>query len=147
MRLCTGHKANRGIIGIALPFHYHGTRTGWGFSVTPWPLFTPWRYPVPIVQEVGWAPGPVWRGAKNLAPTGIRSPDPPARSQSLYRLRYPAHDITTVWSKSSVLKMSQCWTHRDYWTQRKLVMHSDVSIVISHVAIYFILELVWRQTR
>jgi hypothetical protein len=24
-------------------------------------------------------------------PTGIRSPDHPARSQSLYRLRYPAH--------------------------------------------------------
>jgi hypothetical protein len=26
---------------------------------------------------------------KNLAPTGIRSPDGPARSQSLYRLTYP----------------------------------------------------------
>jgi hypothetical protein len=32
----------------------------------------------------GWAPGPIWMGAKNLAPTGIRSPDPPARSESLY---------------------------------------------------------------
>ena len=29
--------------------------------------------------------------AENLAPTGIRSPDGPACSQSLYRLRYPAH--------------------------------------------------------
>jgi hypothetical protein len=28
---------------------------------------------------------------ENLAPTGIRSPDRPARSQSLYRLSYPAH--------------------------------------------------------
>jgi hypothetical protein len=26
-------------------------------------------------------------------PTGIRSPDRPARSQSLYRLRYPAHKL------------------------------------------------------
>jgi hypothetical protein len=26
------------------------------------------------------APGPVWTGAENLAPTGIRSPDRPARS-------------------------------------------------------------------
>ena len=33
-------------------------------------------------------PGPVWTGAENLAPTGIRSPDPPARSESLYRLSY-----------------------------------------------------------
>ena len=25
------------------------------------------KYPVPIVQEAGWAPGPVWTGAENLA--------------------------------------------------------------------------------
>jgi hypothetical protein len=47
------------------------------------------RDPVPIVQEAGWAPGPVWTAAKYLAPTGIRSPDRPVRSESLYRLRYP----------------------------------------------------------
>jgi hypothetical protein len=46
--------------------------------------------PLPIVQEDVWASGPVWTGAENLAPTGIRSPDRPARRQSLYRLRYPA---------------------------------------------------------
>jgi len=51
----------------------------------------PGKNPVPIVQEGGWAPGPVWTGAENLAATGIRSPDFPARSQSLYRLSYPAH--------------------------------------------------------
>jgi hypothetical protein len=51
--------------------------------------FTPGNDPVPIVQEAGWAPGPVWTGAENLAPTRIRSPDRPARSESLYRLRYP----------------------------------------------------------
>jgi hypothetical protein len=41
--------------------------------------FTPGQDPVPIVQEAGWAPGAVWIGAENLAPTGIRSPDLPAR--------------------------------------------------------------------
>ena len=50
--------------------------------------FTPGKDPVLIVQEAGWAPGPVWMGAENLAPTGIRSPDRPARSESLYRLSY-----------------------------------------------------------
>ena len=64
---------------------------GWGVGVTPRPLFTPWKYPVPIVQEVWWAPDLVWTGVENLAPTGMRSPDRPARSQSLYRLSYPAH--------------------------------------------------------
>jgi hypothetical protein len=35
--------------------------------------FTPGKDPVPIVQEAGWAPGPVWKGAENLAHTGIQS--------------------------------------------------------------------------
>jgi hypothetical protein len=35
-------------------------------------------------------PGPVWVGAENLDLTGIRSPNRPARSDSLYLLRYPA---------------------------------------------------------
>jgi hypothetical protein len=56
----------------------------------PWPHLTPGKEPVPIVQEAVWASGTVWTGAENLAPTGIRSPDRPARSQSLYRLRYSA---------------------------------------------------------
>ena len=49
--------------------------------------------PVPIVQEAGWAPGPVWTSAENLVPTGIQSPDRPACSQSLFRLSYRAHEI------------------------------------------------------
>jgi hypothetical protein len=77
--------------GIALLFHDHGTRRGRVVSVTPRPYFTPGKDPVPNVQEAGWAPGPVWTGAENLAPTGIRSSDRSARSQSLYRLSYPAH--------------------------------------------------------
>ena len=46
----------------------NGTRRGCGVSVTPRPLFTPGKDAVPIVQEAGWAPGPVWTGAENLAP-------------------------------------------------------------------------------
>jgi hypothetical protein len=55
--------------------------------------FYPGKDLVPIVQEAVWASGPVWTGAENLAPTGIRSPDRPARSQSLYRLTDLAHNI------------------------------------------------------
>jgi hypothetical protein len=78
--------------GIPLPFRDLGARRGWWSAPRPG-RFTPGKDPVPIVQEAGWAPGPVWTYAKNLAPTGIRSPDRPARSQSLYRLSYPAHEI------------------------------------------------------
>jgi hypothetical protein len=54
------------------------------------------RDPVPIVPENGWIPGIVWTGAENLAPTGIRSPDRPARSESLYLLSYlgPSEGLT-----------------------------------------------------
>jgi hypothetical protein len=62
----------------------------------PRPLFTPGKDPVLIVQEAGWATGPVfWTGAENLAPTGIQSPNRPARSQSLYRLSYPDHSVVS----------------------------------------------------
>ena len=81
LRLCTGRTAHRGSTGIALLFLDHGTRRGWGVSVTTRPLFTPGKDPVPNVQETGWASGPVWTSAENLAPTEIRSPDRPARSQ------------------------------------------------------------------
>jgi hypothetical protein len=57
----------------------------------PRPLFTLGKDPVTIGQEAGWAPGSVWTGAKNLVATGIRSPDRPHRSQSLYRIRYLTH--------------------------------------------------------
>jgi hypothetical protein len=62
----------------------------WGGLSTLHPgRFTPGKEPVPIVSETVWAPGPVRTGAENLTPTGIRSPDHPVRSESLYRLRYP----------------------------------------------------------
>ena len=49
---------------------------GGGWSTPRCGRFTPGKDPVPIVQEAGWAPGPVWTCTENLAPpTGIRSPD------------------------------------------------------------------------
>jgi len=42
------------------------------------------------VKEGWWAPGPVWTGG-NSRPYRDSIPDRPARSQSLYRLSYPAH--------------------------------------------------------
>ena len=59
-------------------------------SSTSRPHFTPRKDPVPILQEAGWAPGPVWTGGKSL-PHRDSIPDRPARSQSLNRLSYRAH--------------------------------------------------------
>ena len=54
-----------------------------------WLTPRPGRYPVPIVQEAEGASGPVWMGSENLAHTVFRTLDRPARSESLYRPRYP----------------------------------------------------------
>ena len=62
----------------------------------PQPLFTLGKDPVPTVQEAGWAPGMVWTRVENLALTGIRSPDRPTCSQSLYRLSYRAHTFMII---------------------------------------------------
>jgi hypothetical protein len=58
-------------------------------SSMPRPHFTPRKDPVPIVQEAGWAPGPVWTGAENLAPTGVRSLDRPACSSATILTELP----------------------------------------------------------
>ena len=57
--------------GIALLFHDHGARRGWVASSTPRPHFIPGKDPVPIVQETGWAPVPVWTGGKSRPPPGF----------------------------------------------------------------------------
>ena len=59
-------------------------------------VFTPGKDPVPIVREAEGASEPVWISAENLAPTGIRSPDRPARDEPLYRLRHPGSYFTQV---------------------------------------------------
>jgi hypothetical protein len=73
--------------------------------------FTPRKDLVLIVQEAGWAPGPVWISTKTLSPTGIRSPVRQACSQSLYRLSYPG---PFIWPKD---KNKRSWfqlSNRDF---------------------------------
>jgi hypothetical protein len=55
----------------------------------PWPLYPRERDLIPILQEAGWTPGPVWMGVENLLPTWLRFADHPLHSESLYRPCYP----------------------------------------------------------
>jgi len=66
--------------GIALLFYDRGTRRRWVVSSTPRPHFNPVKDPVPILQEAGWAPGPVWTGGKSR-PHWDSIPDRPALSR------------------------------------------------------------------
>jgi hypothetical protein len=57
---------------------------GWS---TPRPgCFTPRKDPIPIVQNIGWARAKCPEGRGKCRLIGIRSPEPPVRRESLYRL-------------------------------------------------------------
>ena len=95
------------------------TRRGWGVSVTP-AAFYPQERPGTHCTE-GWVgPRAGWT-AENIASIGIRSPDRPVHSQSLYRLSYPANatksNVTTN-STSYPPSAFMCFVCR--WTQHSL---------------------------
>jgi hypothetical protein len=83
---------------------------GVGWS-TPRPgRFTPEKYPVPIVEDVGWDSGPVWTVAENLAPNGIRFPYRPACSESLYRgVDHPSPSNAEVKERVELYLFSPLW--------------------------------------
>ena len=64
-------------------------------SSTPRPHFTPGKDPVPILQDVGRAPGPVWTGGKSrLNRDSI--PDRPARSSVDIPTELPGPHIINI---------------------------------------------------
>ena len=90
--------------------------------------FTPEKNPVPIVQEAGWATGSVWTSAEILASTRIRSPDRPARNESLYRLRYPGARFPGSFHiyRSKV----KCQSSKEKFSWRWLTEIQDVTLVL-----------------
>ena len=73
-------KALEGVEVQLYSFFDLGARRGWVINATPRPLYFRQRHQEPNVQEARWAPGTVWTGVENLAPTGIRFPDRTAHS-------------------------------------------------------------------
>ena len=88
LRLCTGCMAHRGSRGIALLFLDHGTRRGGGLASRPGRSLLPGKTRYPLYTRLCVPQGRSGQVRNISPPTGIRSPDRPARSQSLYRLSY-----------------------------------------------------------
>ena len=89
----------------------------------PRPHFTPGKDPVPILQEAGWAPGQVWTGEKSR-PYRDSVPDPPARSQSLYALSYPAHMYEGTSQNLKVVLHSKLLDVKVYW-KNTVTLHNE----------------------
>ena len=93
LKLCTDRTAHRGSRGIALPFHDHGTRRGEGSASRPGRSLPSRKTRYPLYRSwVGTRAG--LDRCRKSRPTGIRSLDRPARSQSLHRVTQPTHTHT-----------------------------------------------------
>jgi hypothetical protein len=102
-------------------------RGGW---LTPRPgHFTPGKETwYSLYRRLGGPPEPVWTGAENLAPTGILSPDCPARSGSLYRMSYPMAYVSkemtpngaTVYPSDTRTMRMQHQSNHNRWSTAKI---------------------------
>ena len=82
------------------------------FSSTPRPHFTPGKDPVHILQEAGWAPGPVSTGGKSrLHRDSI--PERPARSSVAIPTKLPGPQILLIkrYNSCRVLAFSTIFFH------------------------------------
>ena len=109
LTLCTGRAAHRGSRGIALLFHDHGTRRGERSASRFGRSLPPAKTRNPVYRRLVRPQGRSGQVRKISPPTGIRSPDRPARSQSLYRLRYVTHRYGIVYKNFEL-----CNTHIFY---------------------------------
>jgi hypothetical protein len=68
---------------------------GWVVNATSRPFYLR-KDLVPIVQEAGWAPGPVWTSAENLASPGFdaRTVQPVASRYTDWAIPAPRNQIT-----------------------------------------------------
>ena len=90
--------------GIALLFHDRGTRRGWVVSSTPRSHFTTGKDPLPILQEAGWAPGPVWTGGKSRP----------------HRDPIPNRPVCSQYSPMKYMIINANWKHEFYRLRMKL---------------------------
>ena len=91
--------------------------------------FIPGKDPVPIVQEAGWAPGPVYIGGENIAPPGFypRTVQPVGSHYANWATRpcFDVHFIKGTWLAS----------YRIY----------EVSLQLSLIISQFFYVLIWNQ--
>jgi hypothetical protein len=72
-----------------------------GINIMPQLLYPQETDLVPILQENGWAPGPVWTGVdnrKSLASNRVQTPNCPAHSEWLYQLHHPKPGYHSAYS-------------------------------------------------
>ena len=86
------------------------------------------RYP--LYRRLGGPQGRSGRLRKILPPTGIRSPDRPARSESLYRLSYPS-----PLSKHSIVKKNPLKCNRPVLLKGQHELRHIIEGTVAHLCV------------
>jgi len=78
----------------------------WMVNATPSVLYPQGQDPLPVVEEAGWAEGPVWTHVQNLTPTRIWFPDLPAHNKLLLltTLSPPKYTDTCLKQKLGIME-------------------------------------------
>jgi hypothetical protein len=77
---------------------FTGVKSGRGLTLTPHPLLVHWSWKsgaIPLLPFMSRTTVQIAGQVRKISSplTGIRSPDRPVCSQSLYRLSYPSHEV------------------------------------------------------
>ena len=96
---------------------------GWVINVTPRPLYPRERLRYPLYRRLGGLRGRYGRVRKISHPTEIRSPDHPARKESLYRLSYPG----PLWPRGKYIIIILSPLMRNILTEFQAINLSDTT--------------------
>jgi hypothetical protein len=107
----------------------------------PRPHFTPGKDPVPIVQEAGWAPGPVWT-AKNLASPGFdpRTVQPVVSGYTDWATRPTYDNDTTNKYAQLAIYATETVLNSD---QKSLLLSTSIQIIWSAKPIHITLQIIY----
>jgi hypothetical protein len=101
-------------------------------AVRPGRTLPPGKTRCPLYRRLG---GPQGRSgqAENLSPNGIRSPDHPARSQSLYPLSYPAHcEMSRACNKLHLDNIRNAYKNFSLKTWKYMRYQNEIILLFRH---------------
>jgi len=109
---------------------------GVGVNPTPRPHFTPRKDPVPILQEAGWAPGPVWTGEKSHTHWDA-IPDRPAHNSVAIPTELPGLPhllLTTTSLNVKGIQAIKIWRFADRASQYLTNLTHKICFTISFIS-------------
>ena len=141
LRLCTGRTAHRGSRGIALPFHDHGTRRGWGSASRSGRSLPPGKIRYPLYRRLG---GPQGRSGQvwKISPTPGFDPRTVQPVASRYT-DYATRPITLpmAFTKSYAQKIAQVLGVHTFITIISANIYDSLPMLLNfHILIFLTFE-------